>query len=685
MTSDSVKYDRDLRHACRLWAIQPEYFDFTGHLVSAEKETLHDLLRAVSGFDTEGKKAIQDLIQLGLRREFSRTLSPVNVIWKEDRAHTIRFKLEDRNQPLSRHRIRIQAENGESNELDIKKSRKIRECESLGEKYAVYELPIFTDLKTGYYKVKIENSDSREEASLFVALREIGPNKKAQLDVPKWGIFAPLYALKNESDWGMGDLHSLREMSEFVSGLGGNFFGTLPILSSICEKDDCDPSPYSPYSKLFWNELFLDLPGLIKESGMDIKQIKTSSGESFQSELQRLRASELVQFSEVGANKKEILLQLSEHFFASGKNDGMEFREFLVQQPEIISYSRYRSGNDQVLYRYHLYVQFQMNKLLSEMKKKAVSGAVAGLYLDFPLGVSRSGFDAHRFKKSFLFGANAGAPPDQLFLGGQNWGFAPLHPFQIRETGYEYFIQCMRQHMKNASLLRVDHIMSFHRIYAIPLGLSSKDGAYIRYRPEEFYSILSIEAERAGVKVVGEDLGTVPKAVRENILKHNCSQMWVLPFEAGKNPEEAIEKAPIHALACMNTHDMSPFEGFVRARDVKLLSELGFLDHKTEQEILDERNKTLAAWKKLLEIHSEDGWELYLSLIRRMAKSKCEILLINLEDLWSETEPQNIPGTWKEYPNWRRKARQSFKQIASDSRIVGVLQEINGLRKGLVE
>jgi hypothetical protein len=31
--------------------------------------------------------------------------------------------------------------------------------------------------------------------------------------------------------------------------------------------------------------------------------------------------------------------------------------------------------------------------------------------------------------------------------------------------------------------------------------------------------------------------------------------------------------------------------------------------------------------------------------------------VINIEDTWGETHPQNVPGTWRERPNWRRKAK----------------------------
>ena len=45
---------------------------------------------------------------------------------------------------------------------------------------------------------------------------------------------------------------------EWVSGLGGNVVATLPFLASFLDKP-CDPSPYTPVSRLFWNEFYIDV------------------------------------------------------------------------------------------------------------------------------------------------------------------------------------------------------------------------------------------------------------------------------------------------------------------------------------------------------------------------------------------------------------------------------------------
>ena len=107
----------------------------------------------------------------------------------------------------------------------------------------------------------------------------------------------------------------------------------------------------------------------------------------------------------------------------------------------------------------------------------------AALYLDFPLGVNRDGYDVWREREVYSPSAcNGGAPPDGIFVKGQNWGFPPLHPEAIRQQGYRYYIDCLRHHMGSAGMLRIDHVMGLHRAFWVPDGFSATDGVYVHYR-----------------------------------------------------------------------------------------------------------------------------------------------------------------------------------------------------------
>ena len=68
-------------------------------------------------------------------------------------------------------------------------------------------------------------------------------------------------------------------------------------------------------------------------------------------------------------------------------------------------------------------------------------------------------------------------------------------------------------------------------------------------------------------------------------------------------------------------------------------------------------------------------------LVEVLAASPARMVLINLEDLWGETEPQNVPGTHDERPNWRRKARYTFEELSAQPEVVDVLRRVDEIRK----
>src|SRR5690606_2546714 len=163
-------------------------------------------------------------------------------------------------------------------------------------------------------------------------------------------------------------------------------------------------------------------------------------------------------------------------------------------------------------------------------------------------------------------------------MGGQNWAFPPLHPERLREQGYRHLVDVLRNHLRYAGVLRIDHVMGLHRLYVIPQGVSATQGVYLRYRPEELYAILTIESHRARCLVVGEDLGTVPESVREAMERHRVHKIHVVQYVASERAEQALPKAPADAVAGINTHDMPPFASFWTGADIDDRAELGWID-----------------------------------------------------------------------------------------------------------
>src|SRR5262249_11199329 len=112
-------------------------------------------------------------------------------------------------------------------------------------------------LPMGYHRLILERGDDTAEMVLLSApLRAFEPTQNDQGQ--SWGVFLPLYALHTERSWGAGDFTDLETLSDWITELGGGIIATLPLLASFLD-EPFEPGPYSPASRLFWNEFYLDI------------------------------------------------------------------------------------------------------------------------------------------------------------------------------------------------------------------------------------------------------------------------------------------------------------------------------------------------------------------------------------------------------------------------------------------
>jgi 4-alpha-glucanotransferase len=409
------------------------------------------------------------------------------------------------------------------------------------------------------------------------------------------------------------------------------------------------------------------------------------------------------------ALKRQVLEELCRCLFAEPSSRLDELQRFAQDQPEVENYARFRATRekqnaswrswrqplrdgvvsegdwDEEVRRYHLYVQWLANEQVEALQKEAGKKSLQ-LYLDLPLGVHPDGYDVWRHRNLFSLDASAGAPPDAVFTRGQNWHFPPLHPEGIREQGYKYVIAYLRHHLRHGGILRIDHVMGLHRLFWIPKGLESSQGVYVRYHADELYAILALESHRYQAILVGEDLGTVPPEVRPAMRRYGLHRMYVAQYEVVTNRQRALRPIPANSVASLNTHDMPPFASFWPGLDLKERVNMGLLDEAAAQKMSRARQTIREA---LITFLHDRGWTkepvvdtaaFLQACLSFLSASRARVLLVNLEDLWLETQPQNIPSTFKEYPNWRRRARYSFEEFCQMPQVIDTLRIIDHLR-----
>jgi 4-alpha-glucanotransferase len=505
----------------------------------------------------------------------------------------------------------------------------------------------------------------------------------------QWGAFAPVYALHSKRNRLAGDLTDFEEFMDWIGSYGGTVMATLPLLAAFLD-EPFEPSPYSPASRLFWNEFYIDFTRIPEFS---------ASAEAVRIAGEAPQRTKYVDYKAVMAWKRRLLEQLAQSFFSDATPERLHaFGTFVRTHRGVEDYAKFRAVTDhlrkgwtqwpaklrdgkidaadydEATKHYHLYVQWIIQEQLEALSIKANRQGQM-LYLDLPLGLHPDGYDLWRDREFFVQNVAAGAPPDLVFTKGQNWGFPPMNPEAMRLNRYQYYIAFIRNHLRFARLLRVDHVMGLHRLYWIPNEFSGEKGVYVEYPAEELYAILSLESHRHEAGIVGENLGTVPPAVNAAMSRHNIAQMYVVQYEIVDDPKKPRLKKPSRkAVASLNTHDMPPFRSFYEGTDIDDRVDLGFLTTemaRTERKERALQKKTLAGF-----LGTRNYGGIFREVMRFLADSMANIVLVNVEDLWEEVRPQNVPATNTERPNWRRRMRPDLGQMRRMARVGDLFTDV---------
>ena len=556
-------------------------------------------------------------------------------------------------------------------------------------------------LPVGYHRLFVEVVGLGYVASLIVAPRRVvrpAPSERT------WGVVAGLYALPEVGGTG-STVRSLDEIGRWIDPLGGRVVATLPILASYLD-EPCDFSPYTPISQRFWNEAFLDV-GTTPE--LAASPLARRLVESVSAEV--ANAGRPGRFDHRGHYRRirPVLEELARTFFAAPASTRERFERWLADDPAAGAYAAFRAATDQTrsgwhswqvgpgqlpagvevdgeLARFHLYVQWTMREQLADVAR-ALEGRDQRLYLDLPVGAHGDGFDTWVDPQLYGWGCSVGAPPDDFFGDGQNWGFPPISPQTARAQGHGHLAAALRHHMSVAGILRLDHVMGFERLFWVPDGADARDGVYVRYPRDELFAVLCVESERNDCRVVGEDLGTVTDEVREAVDRHGLLGMYVGQFRL-PGDDGVVPSPTAHQVAGIDTHDTPTFAGWMQGADIAGRRERGEVDADQERRLGDERrrdvDRLVAALRRTGRLGAEGSHPQLLEVLRavlcELGESPAAALLVGVDDLLLEVEPQNVPGTGLDRPNWVQMLRRTVTELAADPDVRVTLERVQAAR-----
>jgi 4-alpha-glucanotransferase len=593
-------------------------------------------------------------------------------------------------------------------------------------------LPLPLELPPGYHRLEV-SAGAEPPAAMTVIVtpeRACGPAETGAGE-RSWGVTAPLYGLRSAQSWGIGDFADLAQLAQAIAGLGAALIGINPVhalFPALPERI----SPYSPSSRRFLNVLMISIEQALRQ---DWARDLAPALAACRAELLGLQAAPLVDYPAVAALKLRALERLYEAFARRGPDSAAAaaLRAFEARSgPGLARHALFEAllehfvGPDRAraswrswpagfrrpdsaaataFAREHQgrigffkFLQWLADEQLGAAQARArAAGMPIGLYLDLAVGVDPDGADAWAEQGVVAGGVRIGAPPDDFSPKGQDWGLAPLAPHALRARAYAPFIQLLRQNMRHAGALRIDHVLGLRRSYWLPPE-RDLEGAYVHYPLADLLGLIALESRRHGCIVVGEDLGTVPEGFRAPLADAGLLGCRVLYFEQDEGSR--FRPAPSYPEACLasvSTHDLPTLKGFWVGRDIDWRERLGlFADpdqparERAERARLRQRLLLLLAAEGLLAPEldpdrppAELPWSVVLALHRLLARSPAQIVALQLEDALGAVEQANLPGTMDEHPNWRRRLEVALEDLAAAPGVRALAAALAAERRGI--
>jgi len=313
--------------------------------------------------------------------------------------------------------------------------------------------------------------------------------------IPSWkasGVAIPVFSLRSEDGFGIGEFNDLKIMVDWAKKTGQRMIQILPINDTILYHTNYDSYPYNAVSVYALHPIYLHLESLGKLKDRKLRkhfddQKKEFNAKTF-SDYENVMKAKWEFFEEIFKQDGAIVLASEDYlsFFELNKEWLIPYAAFsylrdLNGTPEFgkwKDYSLYNKSEIELLtsvdtnhyqkISLYYYLQFHLHKQLVDVHNYARTNGIA-FKGDIPIGVSPRSVDAWVDPELFNTKMQAGAPPDDFSVTGQNWGF-PTYNWELMEKdGYQWWRKRFQKLAEYFDAYRIDHILGFFRIWEIPV------------------------------------------------------------------------------------------------------------------------------------------------------------------------------------------------------------------------
>ena len=387
------------------------------------------------------------------------------------------------------------------------------------------------------------------------------------------GTLIPVFSLRSQESFGVGDFGDLKKMTDFVALTGQRVLQVLPINDTTITHTWTDSYPYSCISIFAIHPQYADLnslPAIADET--ERKRFETLRKELNalpQIDYERVNAAKTAYLKAIFAqegrqmmatpafkrffqDEQQWLVPYARYSFLRDKNGTADFTKWKgcerwdeADRPALTN-GRTKAYKEVAFY---YFVQFILSSQMEEAHRYARAKGVV-LKGDIPIGVNRYGCDVWMEPEYFNLDGQAGAPPDDFSGNGQNWGFPTYNWDAMVADGCQWWVRRFQNMSKYFDAYRIDHVLGFFRIWEIPIH--AVHGLLGQFSPS--LSMTRDEIEAYGLHFQEEQytrpfiadwtleriFGDKAQTVKDKYLQHEHDDIWSLRQEV--NTQRKIER-----------------------------------------------------------------------------------------------------------------------------------------------
>ncbi len=366
----------------------------------------------------------------------------------------------------------------------------------------------------------------------------IKTDSQPSFDIPRWksaGVVIPIFSLRTKKSYGIGDFGDLKALIKWAASVKMHAIQILPINDTTMTGKWTDSYPYNAISIYALHPIYCNINALPQLND----RVKM---EKFMMQQEKLNNLAQIDYEKVFEFKMEYL-RLSYNQDGESTLRSEEFKKYLADNEDwLVPYAafsylrdtygtasfsewpKYSKYNKKEIYSLcaptskaykdcalYYYIQYNLHIQLVEARNTARENGII-IKGDIPIGISRNSVEAWSEPHLFNLNSQAGAPPDDFSVNGQNWGFPTYNWEEMAQDGYSWWLRRFKKMAEYFDAYRIDHVLGFFRIWEIPMH--SVHGLLGHFSPA--LPMSATEIEGYGLKF-REDIMTRPFITEESL------------------------------------------------------------------------------------------------------------------------------------------------------------------------